>query len=287
MENKHINKCFVCKNIKYTNKFKKQNFDYFECKTCKTIYVYPKINKNIVKKVYNKDYFSTPQYYFDYLAEEKNIRVLAKKILLQLQKLGKKNGKILEIGCATGFFLSEAKKQGFSVQGVEISKFACNYAKERFGLKIFNGIIEDFKTKSKYDVIVLLDVIEHVLSLKTFMTKIKKLCKKGTIIIISTPITDSPIVKLLGKKWVHYRPEHIFYFNRDSIKQFLTNENFNLLKTGYLKREYKLRSIGEKLYLINKILGKIFTNTIKLLGLHNKSITLDFHDIYMVYAAYL
>lgn len=284
MNNKIINKCFVCKKSNFIFLFKKNTLNYVKCNNCGTIYINPREHLNKIQKIYNKDYFKSTHYYLDYLAEEKNIRKLSKEILSELKGINQNNKNILEVGCATGFFLSEAKKRGYNVEGIEISKFASDYAKKKFNINVYNGTIENFKTKNKFNVIVLLDVIEHVLSIDSLFKRIKELCENDSILIISTPITDNILVKTLKKRWIQYRPEHLIYFNRKSIQQYLINEGFSILKTGYLKRKYNLKSVVEKLNQMNKTLGKLFMFLINLLKLKNKSISLNLKDVYLIYA---
>ena len=70
-----------------------------------------------------------------YLEEEQGRRASARNILKYLNREVKGKGAILDIGCATGFLLDEAKKDGWNVHGVETSHWAAQYAKDNFDLK--------------------------------------------------------------------------------------------------------------------------------------------------------
>ncbi|KLI37564.1 methyltransferase, partial [Brachyspira hyodysenteriae] len=71
-------------------------------------------------------------------------------------------GNILDIGCSTDILLEEAKKLGFEPYGLEISEYASNIAKKRIGEdRIYNGTLDTYQLDKKFDVITMIDVIEH------------------------------------------------------------------------------------------------------------------------------
>ena len=90
----------------------------------------------------------------------KNKRKLIKGILNRLQC-----SKILEIGTGAGVLSSQIRKKHPSIElhGVEIDKAFYNVVKQK---KIFNqltlGAFEEYKTKEQFDLIIMLDVLEHL-----------------------------------------------------------------------------------------------------------------------------
>src|SRR4029453_12764421 len=75
----------------------------------------------------------------------------------------KPQGCLLEIGCAYGFFLDEARRAGFEGSGIEPAEAAASHAGD-LGLNVVCGLLSEATLKSfgTLDVIVLLDVIEHL-----------------------------------------------------------------------------------------------------------------------------
>ena len=53
-------------------------------------------------------------------------------------------GRVLDVGSALGTFLRIAADRGWATQGVEISRFAAEYAREKRGLSVFNGDLEAY-----------------------------------------------------------------------------------------------------------------------------------------------
>ena len=76
---------------------------------------------------------------------------------------------MLDVGCATGYFLEVAQRGGFDPYGVEFSEYAAGIAKEKFGKeKIFHGTLEQFHDATgrsgaaTFRAIAMSDLIEHV-----------------------------------------------------------------------------------------------------------------------------
>jgi 2-polyprenyl-3-methyl-5-hydroxy-6-metoxy-1,4-benzoquinol methylase len=65
-----------------------------------------------------------------------------------LDTLPKRGGRLLEIGCAGGFFLDEGRKRGFEVVGIELNATMATHARTPLGLNVIQGRIEDIESDS-------------------------------------------------------------------------------------------------------------------------------------------
>ena len=88
-------------------------------------------------------------------------RGLQQRKLLQQIHHYKKHGRLLDIGASSGILVEQALKQGYEAEGVELSKFLWGKAK-RLGLPVHLGEFPHPETKPPYDIITLIDIIEHV-----------------------------------------------------------------------------------------------------------------------------
>src|SRR5579862_2393525 len=117
-----------------------------------------------VSAIYTSDYFNGARSdgYADYLATEAVLRREFRGVLRSLQSCGKRTGKLLEIGCAYGFFLEEARHM-FDVAGIEACDDAVRFCVAR-GLDVTAGLVDSEVLRSRVpvDVFVMLDVIEHL-----------------------------------------------------------------------------------------------------------------------------
>ena len=112
-----------------------------------------------------------------------------------------KKDKVLEIGCAFGFFLKRLEPFFKELYGVDISGFALSQAKRILPTADLSiaDINEKFKYPDKYfDCIIALDVLEHTKSVKQSLKNIFPKLKDGGYLIISMPIKDSWAGKLFS-----------------------------------------------------------------------------------------
>ena len=166
----------------------------------------------------------------EYKNEEVGRRISAKNVLSKLRKFGK-SSRLLDIGCATGFLLDEARKDGWEVHGVELSKWCVEYAKEKLGLDIFCGTLKNAPFgDSFFDAVILNDVIEHLPDPKNTLIEIRRVLKKDGIVCINTPDIDSLLSKMLKARWWGINQAHLFYFTKETLTKMLTSAGFVPIK---------------------------------------------------------
>lgn len=177
--------------------------------------------------VFAKDY----EDYVDasYIGEEKGRR-RASGILLDRIAEFTPSGQMLEIGCANGFFLDEARKRGWTVTGIEPSRWAGEYAKEKLGIKILSSTLEECDFKDAFfDVVVMLDVIEHLHSPRSALQIINRILKPEGLLVITTPDVDSFLSRLLQAKWWGINRHHLYYFSRNTLEDIFERTGFRTL----------------------------------------------------------
>ena len=177
---------------------------------------------------------------FKILHDIQPIRI--KYILEALNKKNLNNTKILDIGCGGGLISEGLTKIGASVTGIDFIKENINIAKihaKKNNLKI-NYIVKNFekeKIPSKYDVIIILEVLEHLSNWEEFLKKIKFNLKKNGVLIIST-INRNLISKFLtldiGENLLKIIPlnTHTFYkfIKPEVLELALSSNSFKNIK---------------------------------------------------------
>lgn len=213
--------CKVCGSGSITKRFSIfETRSICKCNGCMVEFLDPQLNDEELTKLYSETYY-TPWGLAGSAENEalKRMKIATFNLRLDLVQTFVPKGKLLDVGCATGYLLEAAKEKGFDVYGVEFSEYSSQLAKQKFGNeKIHNGILETSPFATNFfDVITMFDLIEHVRIPQVVLEKAKSLLSDNGVIMISTPDTGSTSHSLMGKKWTHYKLEHFFYFNKASM----------------------------------------------------------------------
>jgi SAM-dependent methyltransferase len=140
----------------------------------------------------------------------------------------------LDVGCAMGSMLKEAKAAGWESMGVETSEFAAKYAAEHAGCAVYPGTLEKAAYPSdSFDVVTLMDVIEHVPYPMDLMNEIHRVLRPGGVLFVVTPNFSSFFVRLYGRTAYGVWPEqHVVYFQPPTIERLLRDVGFARIITG-------------------------------------------------------
>lgn len=215
-----------------------------KCLRCGLIYANPRRTKNEILDKY-RDIVDE-----EYVREGHGRRLTARIILKKLMKYKKAEPRLLEIGCGTGFLLDEAKKQGWNTYGVELSKWATDYARDKFGLDVTQGALVDTNFPfGHFDAVILSDTIEHLIDPKGTLVKIRPLLSSQGVLYINTPNINSLVSRLLKARWWGFNQFHLYYFTKETLKQMLETIGFDVVRWGDYPRTFTLR------YWLKKIEG--------------------------------
>jgi len=141
--------------------------------------------------------------------------IQARKILEIAQKL-QPGGRLLDIGAGSGFLVEQAIQMGYRAEGVEASAWLQAMALQR-GLPIHLGTFPHAAASGTFDLITLIDVVEHVSNPVDLLKNIAESLAPGATAIIVTPDVSSVPARILGRRWWHFRVAHIGYFNRRTL----------------------------------------------------------------------
>ncbi|MBF0132867.1 MAG: class I SAM-dependent methyltransferase [Magnetococcales bacterium] len=136
---------------------------------------------------------------------------------------------VLDIGCAGGAFPKAASDLGFHPVGLEPSAWMAAQARQRYGLEIRSGILEeaDFGD-TRFDMITLWDVIEHMADPGQALQRIRSLLTERGVLIINYPDHASIARRLLGFRWPFFLSVHLYYFDPGTMTQLLANHGFQV-----------------------------------------------------------
>ncbi|MEQ1676364.1 MAG: class I SAM-dependent methyltransferase [Chitinophagaceae bacterium] len=210
-------------------------FSYYGCNDCGAIFIHP-VPVSLLKKIY-------PPNYYSFVNKRKNIVVRLKEWLDKryfkkiLKRLPGKELSVLDVGGGTGWMLDVLKNTDSRIlftQSVDIDSAAKNVAEEN-GHAYFEGTIEDFVTTKKFDLILLLNLIEHVADPLAVLQKAETVLSPGGVIVIKTPNTDSLDARIYKRSYwggLHC-PRHWVIFSEKSFRHLLLSTGLKIKKLNY------------------------------------------------------
>ncbi|TGK06636.1 class I SAM-dependent methyltransferase [Leptospira semungkisensis] len=180
------------------------------------------------ERKYEDSYFQEEyknQYKKTYYEDEVQLRNLAKLRLDMMSSFQSPEGKTLfELGCAAGFFLSEAEKRGYKVKGLELSKTEAAYAREKLGLDVIAGSFLDdsILPKETFDTVCAFFVIEHFPNVEVVLEKLTSMIKPGGLLFLGLPSLNGPSFQTNPQEWFRTHPkDHFWDYSPDSLKKML------------------------------------------------------------------
>jgi 2-polyprenyl-3-methyl-5-hydroxy-6-metoxy-1,4-benzoquinol methylase len=242
--------CPVCKSKRTEEYWAMPGYRLAHCLVCDT--TWDPVPPEAPLLQYDKSYFINENPKGGYTNYFEGMRINRRTFSDRLKKIEKKlgkKGKLLDVGCALGDCLLEAKKLGWKdAEGIEVSHYAFGFAKER-GLKVKEGILNGNSYKANsFDAVTYQDVIEHIPDPVNELKKIFKILRRGGIIFLVTPDIGGIWSKLLGPLWYHYKPhEHLVYFSEKSIRSALQEAGFKNIET---RKTYHVLSLE---YILNRL----------------------------------
>lgn len=155
-----------------------------------------------------------------------------RKIISLLGNIAGKN--MLEIGCNTGEFCALLKAHGALPFGIDFNVSAIKIAEKRFPKIRFKSLpIEKFRTRQRFDIAIMIDVIEHLENPVAALKKTRALLKKNGFLLVSTGNGWDYLAKLIcvldGSRFL-FDPTHTCEFNFLSLKNSLERSGFRIKK---------------------------------------------------------
>jgi SAM-dependent methyltransferase len=180
------------------------------------------------------------RYYDKAEAEQDRLLREAAQRLRRLDRLCLQFGltrRVLDVGCASGYFIKQAVDDGWQATGIDRSKTLAQRARDYAATQVIDGILEDMNlADSPYPVVTAWEVVEHVRDPNAFFAALAKNTAPGGLLALSTPLANGLPARVLGTKFPMLAPpEHLSLFTRRSI---------NFLASGCGFEEVSYRSFS-------------------------------------------
>jgi SAM-dependent methyltransferase len=247
--------CAICSSDSPSLLFLKFGYRIVRCRRCSLVYLDHRPSRAEISSFYSSGYFNGDEDrkgYADYMADEEPLRLSFRRKLEKLERI-RRPGTLLDVGCATGFFLDEARARGWAVFGQEVSEYAAGIARQKLGDVVFTGYVESIALpEATVDVVTMWDVIEHLEEPAQVLRRLRRLLKDDGLLVLCTGNVDSWLARLQGhRSRIYNPPQHLFFYSPSTLRKLLVEAGFRVLDTRVEWKTMSLRYFSYVLACLN------------------------------------
>jgi 2-polyprenyl-3-methyl-5-hydroxy-6-metoxy-1,4-benzoquinol methylase len=192
---------------------------------------------------------------------------------------------MLDLGCYCGLLLDLARERGWDVIGLEPEETARRYAVEHLKLDVLGDTLdENTFSPGSFDVIVSLQVLEHLLAPQKTLYQIARILKPGGLLVVEVPSIDNLGFRLLGRWHRHFARHHLFFFSTQTLTRLLIESGHQIKQVVYPSRQLSLRHLMGQVGGVDTSLSTNMRRWVERLGLGEATVSINLKDILRIYA---
>jgi 2-polyprenyl-3-methyl-5-hydroxy-6-metoxy-1,4-benzoquinol methylase len=229
--------CLFCGVDEERVRFRDGRYRVVECARCGLVYVNPRLPTERLHEMYQDEYWNSDRAkefgYAQYLSEADNYLRTYRRRATIIDTYKAQPGRVLDVGCAAGFFLKVCHDKGWETAGIEIARPMIEYAEQDLDLTDMHrgDLLSVDLPDASFDVVTMWDVIEHLEEPGKHLERAHALLKDDGILVLETQNVDSRFAKLLGRRWQHYKhEEHLYHFSPHTLTRLLGLTGFEVLE---------------------------------------------------------
>ena len=249
----------------------KMQYTYVECKNCSLIYSSPRptYNKEFIDRAYASYYqFAENLKLDEFTTVNESSIPMFKEELNNITQFDKNKTATLDIGSGMGTYLFAAKSIYPVCVGLDVSEKMGNFIEQNLGFKVFNVQFEDFEYPTKFSLIHMSHVMEHIPNPNEWLQKSKQILCKDGVLVVNVPHKHSISNKVqylfykLGLKkrvssgWndAGRTPDHLFEPTIKSMQFLFKKNDFKVL--DYFT--YSRRDPASNKSILSKLMNRYF-----------------------------
>jgi SAM-dependent methyltransferase len=219
--------CPVCGCGKYRHLFTKGGGDYVGCEQCGLTYVNPVFTDQALTDYYSGMHTAQAEVTSN---ESDFYRRIYSKGLATISKYTQP-GKILDIGCSSGFFLDIAAAQGWETVGIELNRAEAALARSKH--EVHTAALDDVEAEigRTLDAVTMWDVFEHIKDGNAILqTLCNKFVKPGGLIFLQVPNAHALAARVLHERCNMFDGiEHVNLYDPKTIALLAKNNGLDVL----------------------------------------------------------
>lgn len=226
--------CPLCQGNSSSQLFVKRGYTFVRCQECGLVFSNPQVTQELVEKTYRNDLSST-ELWMKVLLNEKEVAWRGQyyhDILSHIESRIPK-GRVLDVGCAVGHFLTLAREKGWTAVGLELSDTAATHCINTLNLEVYRKTLQEISMETgRFDAVTLLGVLEHVPDPLKVMKQAWQVVRPGGLVAVVVPNMYSLLNLFLREKAATFDGRnHLIYFSKSSLESCLGKAGFEVLHT--------------------------------------------------------
>lgn len=227
-----VERCLVCDSPQHRLVFRKDGFEFLQCRDCGFIYANPQIEEDKLKGFYEKSSYDA---FVDVLLSDANRTYDKSKYSHGLDVIERyaAKGRLLDVGCSVGYFPALAKERGWDVTGLELNQRAVDHARNALGLHVEQKLLENVEERAgHYRAVTLWGVIEHLKRPKDEIRRSYHLLEPGGVLLVFCPNVESLVCRVLRERAATFDGQvHCGYFSPTTLHRLMIDCGFRVVHT--------------------------------------------------------
>lgn len=216
--------CPLCGAAEQRPRLERDGYRIVQCCACGFLFVSPPPTAQELA-----DFYQRPEYYAgsglgyaDYFAQRPIHEADARRRLARIERLVGGRGRVLDVGCAAGFFLHVAQGRGWQPLGVELSAGMAAHAADLIGRPVARSLDELAAAPGTLDAVTMWEYIEHIPQPRAEVERLGALLRPGGVLALSTPNTSYWTAAHRPERWREFKPPaHIGFFTPATLRRML------------------------------------------------------------------
>lgn len=215
------------------------------CSRCELVFAHPQPTDEELGKIYDDEYYE--QFGFAgrrvpaglVFTKQATYASLLERAEAHLPESARS---LLDVGCGLGFSLLAASARGWTATGID--PLAPSDPSLVPGRTMVRGTLEGAGFSERFDLVTLVDAIEHVRDPSGTIAAAKRALKPGGLLVLATNDVASLGAKLLTSRWPHFHRAHLWFFTPSSLSRIAEKEGLEVVEVRTASRVYNLEYIA-------------------------------------------